>query len=290
MVWALDGCRFHPEPHSRSERPEQRVWFASWRETLTDMPSTALITGASSGIGRALAQQFAAHGYDLILVSRNSQARDEVARSVSTRVHHLSADLSSPHAAAAVVEAARQLGPIDVVVNNAGFGLRGDFAELPLERQLEMIHLNVVALTELTRLLLPDMLARRRGGVLNVASTAAFQPGPLMAVYYATKAYVLSFTEAIAEEVSGSGLKVSCLCPGPTATGFAAQARMTDTNVFAGAVMEAGRVAQEGFDGWSAGQVTVVPGFSNRRGAFLVRLAPRAMVRRIVKRLNSSTA
>jgi len=251
------------------------------------MAQTALITGASSGIGRALAQQFAAHGYDVMLVSRNSQALEEVARSIATRVNRLSADLSTPHAAAAVAEQARRLGPIDVLVNNAGFGLRGMFAELPLERQLEMIHLNVVALTELTRLLLPDMLARRRGGVLNVASTAAFQPGPLMAVYYATKAYVLSFTEAIAEEVTGTGLKVSCLCPGPTATGFATQAGMTDANLFTGAVMNVGQVAQEGFDGWNAGRVTVVPGLRNRRGAFLVRLAPRAMVRRAVKRLNS---
>lgn len=252
------------------------------------MAQTALITGASSGIGRALALQFAAHGYDLVLVARDATALDEVARSVSTRVHVVSADLSEVHAARVVLEQAARHGPVDVVVNNAGFGLRGEFAELPLERQLEMIHLNVVALTELTRLLLPDMLSRHRGGVLNVASTAAFQPGPLMAVYYATKAYVLSFTEAIAEEVAGSGLKVSCLCPGPTATGFATRAGMTDAQVFTGDVMDVTRVAQEGFDGWNAGRITVVPGFGNRRGAFLVRLAPRAMVRRIVKRLNGS--
>ncbi len=179
------------------------------------MPQTVLITGASSGIGRALAHQFANHGYDLVLVARNAEALDAVGRALSgsprgsdqvrATVSVITADLSQPRSATALVEQLSARGiQIDVVVNNAGFGLQGEFAQLPLERQLEMIQLNVTTLTELTRLLLPAMLERRSGGVLNVASTAAFQPGPLMSVYYATKAYVLSFTEGIAEEVAGS--------------------------------------------------------------------------------------
>jgi short-subunit dehydrogenase len=179
---------------------------------------------------------------------------------------------------------------VDVLVNNAGFGLQGEFADLPFDSQAEMVHLNVVTLTELTRLLLPQMLARRTGGVLNVASTAAFQAGPMMSVYYATKAYVLSLTEGIAEEVAGRGVKVSCLCPGPTDTGFAGRAGMTGTNLFKGARMNVADVAREGFDGWNRGEIVVIPGSANRRGALFVQLAPRSMVRRIVKRLNSNAS
>ena len=150
-----------------------------------------------------------------------------------------------------------------------------------------MIHVNVTALTALTRLFLPGMVERNQGGILNVGSTAGFQPGPLMAVYYATKAYVVSFTEALAEEVTGSDLRVSCLCPGPTATEFAETARMTNSNLFRRQTMTAGEVARIGYEGWKRRQVLVIPGSSNRMGVAMVRLAPRAMVRRIVKRLNS---
>jgi uncharacterized protein len=260
-------------------------------------PQTALITGASSGIGRALAQQFAGHGYNLVLVARNEEALEAVGRALGSprgpdkvRATTIALDLAQPGSATALVEQISARGiQIDVVVNNAGFGLQGDFAELPLERQVEMIQLNVTTVTELTRLLLPGILARGNGGVLNVASTAAFQPGPLMSVYYATKAYVLSFTEGIAEEVVGRGIKVSCLCPGPTETEFARRAAMTTTNLFKAAVMDADDVAREAFEGWNAGKVVIVPGFNNRRGTFVVRLVPRALVRRIVKRLNSSS-
>jgi short-subunit dehydrogenase len=279
------------------------------------MTQTALITGASAGIGRALATEFASHGYDVVLVARNASALSDVARALSglrhdsgqarrgeteaagsdrevdmprTAVHIIAEDLSRPGSAQALVERVQSEGlTIDVLVNNAGFGLQGEFAALPLDQQVEMIQLNVITLTALTHLLLPGMLERRTGGVLNVASTAAFQPGPLMAVYYATKAYVLSFTEAIAEEAAGRGVKVTALCPGPTQTEFAARARMTDTNLFKGSVMRVERVAREGFDGWNGGQVVVIPGAANRRGAMVVRLAPRALVRRIVKRMNS---
>ena len=283
------------------------------------MNQTALITGASSGIGRALAQQFAAHGYDVVLVARNSGTLEEVARTLSglrqgsgparhseaqaagprreadkpraTAVRVMTADLAKTGSAVALVDQLRQSGiQVDVLVNNAGFGLQGEFTELPFDEQVEMIQLNVVTLTELTRLLLPGMLQRRTGGVLNVASTAAFQPGPLMSVYYATKAFVLSFTEGVAEEVAGSGVKVTCLCPGPTATAFADRAGMRGTNLFKGGTMNVESVAREGFEGWNSGKVVVIPGAANRRGALVVRLSPRGFVRRVVKRLNSNAA
>ena len=186
--------------------------------------STALITGASSGIGRDLARVFAADGYNLVLVARRAAAlqglADELTRDYRIAASVIAADLAEPDATAQIVAQVSAAGTVvDVVVNNAGFGLQGTVAELPLERQLEMIQVNVTALTALSRSFLPSMLSRNRGGILNVGSTAAFQPGPLMAVYYATKAYVESFTEALAEEVSGTAVRVSCLCPGPTETG-----------------------------------------------------------------------
>lgn len=281
------------------------------------MTQTALITGASFGIGRALAHQFATHGYDVVLVARNEAALADVARALANgavnsdesrpthaagaaagagrsqtpRVHIITADLTQPHSGRALFERLKADNmQVDVLVNNAGFGLQGPFAELPLDRQIDMLQLNVVALTELTRLFLPELLARRTGGVLNVASTAAFQPGPLMAVYYATKAYVLSLTEAIAEEVAGNGVKVSCLCPGPTVTEFATRAGMTGTNLFKTGGMSAEDVAREGFDAWNRGQVLCIAGGTNRRATMLVRLMPRSVVRRIVKRLNSNAS
>ncbi len=263
------------------------------------MDQTALITGASSGIGRALAQQFAAHGYEVILVARSAAGLDDVARTLAgprratggadaPSVRVVTADLSKTGSAAQLVEQLRRDGiRVDVVVNNAGFGLQGKFAELPFDQQIEMIQLNVVTLTELTRLLLPGMLERGTGGVLNVASTAAFQPGPLMSVYYATKAFVLSFTEGIAEEVAGSGVKVTCLCPGPTETAFADRAGMRSTNLFKAGAMNVEQVGREGFEGWNSGKVLVIPGSANRRATLVVRLSPRAFVRRVVKRMNS---
>jgi hypothetical protein len=255
------------------------------------MTHTALVTGASSGIGRALAREFAAHGYDVVLVARREDALRDVSREIKGRVHLVSMDLAVHDAGTALAEEVQRRGiQVDVAVNNAGFGLQGEFSVLPPERQLEMIRLNVMTLTELTRRVLPGMLERRSGGILNVASTAAFQPGPLMAVYYATKAYVLSFTEAIAEEAAGRGVKISCLCPGPTHSEFAARAEMQGTPLFRGHVMSAEAVARAGYQGWAAGEAVIVPGAANRRGIWLVRFAPRAMVRRIVKGLNSSKA
>jgi short-subunit dehydrogenase len=251
---------------------------------------TVLVTGASSGIGRSLALLFARDGHDLVLVARREDALAELAREVegrgrSARVY--AADLAAVGAAAELHQRIVSGGlSVDVLVNNAGVGMQGRFDALPLDRQIAMIHLNVTTLTALTRLLLPAMLQRNSGGVLNVASTAAFQPGPLMAVYYATKAYVLSFTEALAEEVSGSRLRISCLCPGPTLTGFAEAADMTGSRLFKAGAMSADEVARIGVDGWSAGKRVIVPGFANRVGAIAPRFSPRGVVTKLVKRLN----
>ena len=251
---------------------------------------TVLVTGASSGIGRSLALLYAHHAHDVVLVARREAALTELAdaiRAIGRSALVYSADLEATDAAGRLKRRLDDDGvTIDVLVNNAGFGLQGPFETLPLDRQLAMIQLNVASLTALTRLFLPGMVARNTGGVLNVASTAAFQPGPLMAVYYATKAYVLSFTEAIAEEVSGSRLKVTCLCPGPTHTGFAEAAAMTTSRLFKAGAMTADDVAKQGFEGWSAGRRLIIPGFRNRLGPLIVRLVPRRLVPAVVKRIN----
>ena len=255
---------------------------------------TALITGASVGIGRALAHEFAKDGHNVVLVARRAAALEELAAELSSRhainARAIGADLTDPAAPQTIYDELREAHvDIDVLVNNAGVGARGEFAELPLERQLQMIQLNVTSLTALTRLFLPGMLMRRRGGVLNVSSTAAFQPGPLMSVYYATKAYVLSFTEGVAEEVAGSGLTITCLAPGPTVSEFAQSADMARSRLFAGPAMSVDEVARAGYEGWKAGKVLVVVGGRNRMMAFVAqRLAPRAYVRRLTKQMNSN--
>jgi hypothetical protein len=260
---------------------------------MTATGQTALITGASSGIGRELARLFGADGYDLVLVARRIEVlqtlAEDLAKQHGISAVPLAADLSKTDAPTQLYDRLASTGTtVDVVVNNAGFGLRGRHAELPLTRQLEMIEVNITALTALSRLFLPGMLSRNRGGLLNVGSTAAFQPGPLMAVYYATKAYVESFTEAIAEEVTGSALHISCLAPGPTTTEFAQVAQIDKSNLFRRPTMTPEDVAKAGFDGWKRGEVVIVPGFSNWMGMTMVRVVPRSMVRRMVKRLNST--
>ena len=173
-----------------------------------------------------------------------------------------------------------------MLVNNAGAGMQGAFAELPLDRQLQMMTLNMTSLVSLTRLLLPPMVQRGHGGVLNVGSTAGFQPGPFMAVYYATKAFVVSFSEAVADEVKGTGVVVTCLAPGPTSTGFAAEAGVTHAPLFQGDVMTADEVARIGYDGWKQGKSLVIAGARNRRRYLLTKLMPRSIVRRAVRGLN----
>ncbi len=256
------------------------------------MGQTVLVTGASTGIGRSLAHLFAADGYDVVLVARREPALDDLARTLEdrhgVRTHVRTADLAHAHAAEELVQGLRAEGlAIDVLVNNAGVGMQGPFASLALDRQLAMIALNVTALTTLTGLLLPDMLARRQGGILNVGSTAGFQPGPFMAVYYATKAYVDSFTEALAEELDGSGLRVTCLAPGPTTTEFAATAGATDSALFRGDMMTADEVARIGYEAWKAARPLVVTGARNKLRQFMVRVLPRRTVLKAVRGLNT---
>lgn len=253
---------------------------------------TVLITGASSGIGRELARSFAADGARLVLVARKRQAlqtlADELRQSHKTHSEVLTADLAQPAAPSRLYEHLQANGTrVDVLVNNAGFGAQGPFAELPLERQLAMVQVNVTALMHLTRLFLPAMIERGRGGILNVASTAGFQAGPGMAVYYATKAFVLSFSEAIAEEVKGRGITVTAVCPGPTKTNFAEAAGARFSWRFTKGAMAAQAVAQSGYRAYRRKHVVTVTGFRNQLLAFSVRLAPRVLVRRIVKALNA---
>lgn len=255
-------------------------------------PETVLITGASSGIGRELSLVFAAGGANLALVARSGGKLEQLAQTIrerhAVRVHVFPKDLAGPGAAASLAADLEAAGlTIDVVVNNAGFGALGPFADSSLDRQRQMIQLNILALTELTRLLLPGMRQRGRGGILNLASTAAFQPGPFMAVYYATKAYVLSFTEALAEELRGEPVTVTCLCPGPTHTGFASQADAEHSPLFEKFAMEAPEVARQGYEGFRAGKTVVVVGLTNKLTAFSTRLAPRWFAARVVRSLHA---
>lgn len=254
--------------------------------------ATTLITGASSGLGWELARLFAADKSNLVLVARSREKLEQLAerarREHGVQARVLVADLADAAAPQAISDQLAAEGvAVDVVVNNAGFGAVGPIAELPLQRQLDMVQVNVVALTHLTRLFLPGMIERRRGGILNVGSTAGFQPGPYMAVYYATKAFVLSFTEALAEELRGTGVRATCFAPGPTTTGFAAAADIEDKLLFKLGPMDAASAARIGYRGFRRGQPIVISGMLNRLGAFGVRLAPRWLVRKITKRLQT---
>jgi uncharacterized protein len=217
------------------------------------MPA-ALITGASTGIGRELAFIAADHGYDAVLVARTAgpleTVASEIQRKTSRKAHIFPVDLAQPNAARTLMDTVTKAGiTVDVLINNAGFGLVGKVWELPDDQQMEMVQLNIGALTQLTRLCLPAMVERRNGYILNVASTAAFQPGPLMSVYYASKAYVVSFSEAVHNEAKEFGVKVCCLCPGPTRTEFVNRAGMTNGKLFqSGRVMSAAEVAQIGWN------------------------------------------
>jgi hypothetical protein len=258
-------------------------------------PETVLVTGASSGIGLELARCFAAEGSRLILVARNTPALEQLAgelrRDYKVEATVLTADLSLPETPKNIFLELKGRGIVlDVLVNNAGFGAHGLFSELPLQRQLEMVQVNVAALTELTGLFLPGMLERHLGGVLNVASVAGFVPGPGMAVYYATKAFVLSFTEALAGELAGTGVKVMALCPGPTETNFGrvAHVNFNDNNarLVRVASMTAKEVAFQGHRDFRGGRVVAVSGWRNKLLVLLVRLLPRLFVRRIAKKFN----
>jgi short-subunit dehydrogenase len=250
---------------------------------------TALITGASAGLGAELAKLCAAGGYDVVLVARSAarlaELADSLARDCGVAARPLVADLADP-AAPAEIFAQVSATPVDLLINNAGFGLRGAFAETDWAAESRLLQVNVAALAHLTKLFLPAMVRRGAGRILNVASTAAFVPGPFMAMYYASKAFVLSFSEALANEVEGTGVSVTVLCPGPTRTGFAEAAGIAGSKLFGGPTMEAAEVARQGYDAMMAGKTSVIAGARNRwmmRGA---RLLPRNWTAGQARRLN----
>ncbi len=236
----------------------------------------ALVTGASMGIGVDLAECFARDGYNLILTARSAAALEEVATRLAA-AHNITAtpiagDLGVPGGGATLADAIAARGlQVDVVVNNAGYGIAGAFNGSQRTDQLGMIDLNDRALVELTHIYWPRMLANRRGGILNVASTASFQPGPLMAIYYASKAVVLSFSEALWKEAEGTGVLVSCLCPGPTVSKFRERAGTGTTRLARNPTMSSEEVAKLGYDGWPANRRVVITG---ARNAILARLVP----------------
>ena len=251
---------------------------------------TALVTGASFGIGQELARIFAREGYSLVLVARSAdklrQLASEFEKTHGARSLILATDLTEPGAPAYVLDQTTRAGiDVDVLVNNAGFGQYGLFAENDLEECLRQIQLNVTTLTHLTRLYLPEMIERKSGRVLNVASLAAFQPGPLMAVYYATKAYVLHLSEAIANELHGTGVTVTCLCPGATVSEFHKRANMTDIHLLRFGAMETRAVAEDGYCALMKGKPVVISGFRNWLLAQSVRFSPRQMVIAVARKL-----
>ncbi len=251
--------------------------------------NTALITGASGGIGEELAKIFAANGFHLVLIARSEEKLRQLAGTLNTKVLVLPEDLADPDAPARIVEKLNEQSiEIEVLVNNAAFGARGAFAEIDPRIATEIVQVNIAALTLLTRLLLPPMIRRGHGRLLNVASTAAYVPGPFMAEYYASKAYVLSLTEALSNELKGTGVTATALCPGPTRTGFDARAGATNTKLFRGEVMDAARVAREGFEGLMQGKRVIIPGIKNRWPIRLSRIVPRNLLARVTRRLNSS--
>jgi uncharacterized protein len=255
---------------------------------------TALITGASGGIGYELAKLFAADGYNLVLVARSADKLNnlaaDLAQTYGSSVTVLAKDLSDPAASAEIWADLQARGlTVDVLINNAGFGAHGLFAQSDLAEQLQMIHLNIISLTHLTRLLLPGMLERGFGRILNVASTGAFAPGPLMAVYCATKAYVLSFSEALSEEMRGTGVSVTALCPGVTRTGFQARAQVGNMRLLQGPAMTAAEVAKMGYKSLAQKQAVRVTGFANQLLVFGLRFTPRWLTRRLSHQIMKQT-
>lgn len=245
------------------------------------MDKVALVTGASAGLGVEFARQLSKRGHRLVLAARRKERLDSLAAELGN-ARSVEIDLGRQGAATELIENIANAGEtVGLLVNNAGFGLHGRFAELDAARQREMVDLNCGALTELCRAVLPAMVERRSGAILNVASTAAFQPGPGMAVYFATKAYVLSLSEALHEEVRRSGVRVTALCPGPTRTEFGEVAGFTADGAIDRFSMDSETVVRAGLEGLDRNKAVVIAGAFNKVGAFSTRLAPRALVRRI---------
>lgn len=255
------------------------------------MKNTALITGASNGIGLELARIHASKGGDLVLVARNKtkldQLKSELENKYSVTVYTIGKDLSAGNAAQEVYnETQRQSIQIDYLINNAGFGDFGMFVETDWNKELQMINLNIVTLTQFTKLYLQEMVKRRSGKIMNVASTAAFQSGPTMAVYYATKAYVLSFSEAVDNEVRDKGITVTTLCPGATESGFQAAAAMEESNLVKGKKLPTSQeVAEYGYAAMMKGKTVAIHGMMNWIMANTVRFTPRALVVKITRKI-----
>jgi uncharacterized protein len=254
---------------------------------------TAFITGASSGIGLELTRLFAADGYRLVLVARNRAALQQIGEQLQSQhgieVRISPKDLAHPASPTELYQELQEAGiAVDVLVNNAGFGGSGPFLETDWQHEAEMIQVNIVALTHLTKLFLPQIV-ERRGKVMNVGSVAAFLPGPFTAIYYASKAFVLHFSEALAEELSDSGVTVTCLSPGPVETGFQKRAHSGGSSrANAPLYMDVQEVARAGYEGMKAGKRIVIPGWKNRLLTEALRLVPRGTVARVVGRMYKS--
>jgi len=255
---------------------------------------TALVTGASSGLGVHFARLFASVGYDVVLVARREgkllELKSEIEKDFGVKAYVFAQDLSKPDSAKAVYEYTENIGvTISALVNNAGFGDFGRFTDLSWDKQSDMIQVNITTLVQLTKLYLPKMVEQGEGKVLNVASIASFEPGPLLSTYYASKAYVLSFSEALAVELKDAGVKVCVLCPGPTDTGFEEAAGAKSSKLFENLkVARADKVAEFGFKKLMKGRVVAIPGFSNKLLPFAVRFAPRALVRKLVYKIQGA--
>lgn len=250
----------------------------------------ALVTGASEGIGRELAEVMAGDGWNLIILARRENLLNELATEITSRhsvdVKILPSDLSRSEAPREIYEKTLEWGiAVDALVNNAGFGITKAFQDSDYQRVVDMLQVNITSLTQLTHLFLPDMVRRGRGWILNVSSLAAYLPMPNFAAYAASKAYVLNFSEALTREVEGSGVKVSCLCPGPTATGFGRVAGQRQPSRREIASTSAEVVAGLGYKGMISGKRIIIPGWMNRLMPFVLRFAPRSLVLDVASRI-----
>lgn len=251
------------------------------------MKKTVLVTGASSGIGLELAKIFAQNGYELVLVGRDKERLSlaiQQLKQFNVKVTPYIFDLAKPQAVEDLFKVVKE--PIDMLVNNAGVGLAGAFVEQDITKITKLIQLNIVTLTQMCRLFGAQMVNRKQGKILNLASTAAYFPGPLMSAYYASKAYVLSFSESLAEELVGTGVTVTCLCPGPTKTNFQKRAQTERSKLFSLQMMKAADVARIGYEGLMAEKRVIVPGLVNQLQVFLSRFVPRSWEARVIRKLH----
>ena len=257
------------------------------------MKYCALITGASSGIGQELSYLFAKDGYDIILVARSKDKLSDISNDIFAKykvnVTVIPKDLSLPDSAREIYDLVRGKSlTVGFLINNAGYGGSGSFADSDIKYEHDMMQVNMISLTELTKYFLRDMIQQKHGKILNVASTAGFAPGPFMSIYYASKAFVLSFSEALSNELKGTGVSVTALCPGPTRTGFQKRANVEKTRLLSANVMDASKVAYKGYKALMKGKTIVIPGIVNKLLIQSIRLSPRKLVTGITRWMQSS--